>query len=85
MKTGRKITLELSDEVFAELADFKKRANISDTKTAIFALIKYALTLPPYFKSFDWELAEKEADDEIASGNVKEFTSLDAFLADLKA
>jgi hypothetical protein len=85
MKTGHKITLELPDEVLTELADFKKRANITDTKTAVFTLIRYALSLPQYFKNFDWEAAEKEADAEIASGKVKSFNTVDDFLADLKA
>jgi hypothetical protein len=43
------------------------------------------LTLPPYFKDFDWEKAEKEADAEIKAGKVKSFCSIDDFLVDLKA
>ncbi len=85
MKAGHKITLDIPDDVFAAIADFRKRAHIGDDKTAVFELIKYALTLPPYFARFDWKKAEEEADADIAAGNVKSFSSVDEFLADLKA
>lgn len=83
MKAGHKITLEIPDDVFKGIAAFRERAHISDDKTAVFELVKYALTLPPYFKGFDWEKAEKEADADIAAGRVKSFSSVDEFLADL--
>jgi len=85
MKAAHKITLEISDELFEEITDFKRKAHIPDAKKAIFELLKYALTLPPYFKNFDWEKAEKEVDAEIKAGKVKRFPSVDDFLADLKA
>jgi len=85
VKAGHKITLEIPDEVFKEIADFRRRAHIGDDKTAVFELIKYALTLPPYFARFDWKKAEEEADADIAAGNVKSFSSVDEFFADLKA
>ncbi len=85
MKAGHKITVEIPDEVFKEIADFKKLAHIGDDKTAVFELIKYALTLPPYFARFDWKKAEEEAEADIAAGNVKSFSSVDEFLSDLKA
>jgi hypothetical protein len=31
----------------------------------------------------DWELAEKEADKDLAAGNYKDFDTMEAFLADL--
>lgn len=85
MKSSHKITIDIPEEVFTGIANFKKRAHISDDKTAIFELLKYALTLPPYFHSFDWQKAEAEADSEITANNVKSFSSVDEFLADLKA
>lgn len=85
MNTGHKITLEIPDELFEEISDFKRKAHISDAKTAVFRLLKYALTLPPYFKDFDWKKAETDADAEIKAGKVKRFSSADDFLADLKA
>ncbi len=85
MKTAHKITLEIPDEFLKEIADFKKQAHITDDKAAILELIKYALTLPPYFARFDWEKAEEEADADIAAGKVKSFSTVDEFLADLKA
>jgi hypothetical protein len=85
MKTSHKITLELPDEVFKDIVAFKRTANIPDAKTAVFELIKYALTLPPYFADFDWQKAEDEADADIAAGKIISFSSVDDFLADLKA
>ena len=85
MKAGHKIVLEIPDEVFKEISDFRKRAHIGDDKTAVFELVKYALTLPPYFVGFDWKKAEEEADADIAARNVKSFSSVYEFLADLKA
>ncbi len=83
MKTGHKITLDIPDELFREIADFKQRSHIKDDKSAAFELIKYALSLPPYFAAFDWQKAEEETDADIAAGRVKSFSSVDAFLADL--
>lgn len=85
MKTGHKITLDIPDDIFREIADFKKRSNIKDNQSAAFRLITYALSLPPYFAAFDWQKAEKEADADITAGRVKSFSSVDDFLADLKA
>ena len=85
MKAGHKIILEVPDDVFDAIVAFKRQAHIGDDKTAVFELIKYALTLPPYFARFDWRKAEEEADADIAAGNVKSFSSVDDFLADLKA
>ena len=85
MKASHKITLEIPDEVFKEIADFRKRTHIGDDRTAVVELIKYALSLPPYFKAFNWEKAEKEADGDIAAGNVKSFSTVEEFLTDLKA
>jgi hypothetical protein len=85
MKTDRTITLEIPEDMAAELANFKRKSNISDTRVAVFELLKYALTLPPYFRNFDWEKAEAEADADIAAGRVACFASVEDLLADLKA
>jgi hypothetical protein len=45
--------------------------------------IPSALTLPPYFRNFDW--AEAEADADIAAGRVKCFSSVEEAVANLKA
>lgn len=85
MIASHKITIDIPDDIFDEIAEFKKRANIKDDKSAVFELIKYALSLPEYFKSFDWTAAELEADKDIASGRIKDFFSVDELLVDLKA
>jgi len=85
MKSHHKITVEVPDEIYADIVDFRKKLRIRDAKSAVVELIKYALTLPPYFTSFDWKKAEKEADADIKAGNVKRFSGVDDFLSELKA
>ena len=82
---GKKIALELPENMFNEVMKFKEESNLPDEKSAIYELLRYALTLPQYFRNFDWEMAEKEADADIASGRVKEFSSVEEFLNDLNA
>lgn len=85
MKTGHKITLEIPDALFEEISSYKKKAHISDDGSAVVSLLEYALTLPSYFKAFDWKKAEEEADSEITTGKTKSFSSVDEFIADLKS
>jgi len=75
MATTHKITIDISEELFNEISEFKKSANIADDETAIYRLLKNALFLPEYFKHFAWETAEKEADEDIISGKKKDFSS----------
>jgi hypothetical protein len=82
---SRKIVLEIPDDVIKEIDAFKDSAKIPDEEAAIFRLLRYALSMPPYFKDFDWQIAEKEADEDILEGRIKEFASADDFLTDLKA
>jgi len=85
MKAAHKITLEIPEDVFREISNFRKQAHICNAETAVVELVKYALSLPPHFRSFDWTKAEEEADADISAGNVKSFSSVDEFLADLRA
>lgn len=85
MATTHKITIDIPDELFNEISEFKKNANIADDKIAIYRLLKNALSLPEYFMRFDWETAEKEADEDIKSGKTKDFSSVEELLADLSA
>ena len=80
-----RITLEIPDDIFAEINEFKKKENITDNNYAIFKLIKSALSLPEYFRGFDWEKAEKEADEDILSGRIRDFVNADEFLAELNS
>lgn len=84
MHSTHKLTINLSDELLAEVDDFKQSAHKPSRAAAIAELIKYALTLPPYFKEFNWKKSEKAADEDIKSGHLKSFDSVDDFLADLK-
>ena len=73
------------DDIFQSIANFKKRMPIDNDSVAVSELLKYALSLPPYFASFDWRIAEEEADAGVEFGNVKSFASTNGFLADLRA
>lgn len=79
------ITLDLPEILVKEVEKYQTEANKSSQEEAIIELLQYALTLPEYFRDFDWEKAEKEADDAIAKGEVVTFESVEEFLADLKA
>lgn len=85
MKASHQVTLKIPDEIFNKITEYRKKSNLPDDESTIFELIKYALSLPSYFTDFDWEKAEKEADNDIASGKVKSFSSAEEFLSDLKA
>jgi hypothetical protein len=85
MGTTHRITMEIPDDVFVEIVNFKKKARIDDNATAAYELIKHALTLPAYFAKFDWKEAEKVADEDIEDGKVKSFSSVEDLMTDLKA
>jgi len=78
------LTINLSDEIIKEIERYKKVTHKKSTDDAVAELIRYALTLPPYFKDFDWKEAETEADEDIAAGKIKSFNSVEDFIADLK-
>jgi phenylacetate-coenzyme A ligase PaaK-like adenylate-forming protein len=78
------LTIKLPDDVLDEIERYKKSAHKKSTEEAVTELIKHALAMPPYFRDFDWEKAESEADEEIAAGKIKSFDSVEDFLADLK-
>ncbi|MBE0426427.1 MAG: hypothetical protein IBX72_07245 [Nitrospirae bacterium] len=80
----RELTIKIPDDVFDEIERYRKSANKPNTEAAVAELIKYALSLPPYFREFNWEKAEAEADKEIAAGKTRSFDSIEDFLSDLK-
>ncbi|MCX8028333.1 MAG: hypothetical protein N3A62_10865 [Thermodesulfovibrionales bacterium] len=80
-----KITIDISEEILKEIEEFKQRQNISDDSTAIFTLIKSALSLPEYFRTFDWQKAEIQADENILDGNIKTFEDVDEFISELNS
>jgi hypothetical protein len=80
----RELTIKIPEDVFDEIERYRKSANKPNTEEAVAELIKYALSLPPYFRDFNWEKAEAEADKEIAAGKTRSFDSIEDFIADLK-
>ena len=79
-----KLTINLSDNMIEGIERYKKLAHKPTLEEAVTELINYALSLPIYFKGFDWEKAEAEADKEIASGKTKSFDTVEDFISDLK-
>ena len=77
------VTINLSKKILEEIERYKDSTHKKSTEDAVTELIEYALTLPQYFKSFDWEKAEAEADKEIAAGKTESFNSVDDFISDL--
>jgi len=82
---SKKVVLELPEHLLNEVEKFKEEAHMPNKESAILKLIEYAIGFPEYFRNFDWQKAEDEADEEIASGRVKEFASVNELIADLRA
>ncbi len=82
---SNQLTLNLSTDLFSEIENYMKSARLSRPENAVTALIQYALRLPPYFRDYDWEKAEKEADDQLAAGQTATFDNVDDFLEDLES
>lgn len=85
MPESRKLCITLPDKLFAEVERFRKSVKARSRSAAVVELIKYAISLPPYFKDFDWEKMEEEADMAIKKGEVKTFDSLEKLIKHLDA
>jgi hypothetical protein len=85
VKTEHKTTLQIPGAIYNDILNFKSRERIRDNKAAIVKLLKYAFTLPQYFKDFDWKKAEQKADKDIKAKKIASFSSVHGFLADFKA
>ncbi len=84
MPGTHKLTINLSDDLLDEIDKFKENTHKPSRAVAVAELIKYALTLPPYFRQFNWKQAEKEADEDIRTDCINSFDSIEDFLIDLK-
>lgn len=80
----QKLTINLSNDLVKEIEHYKEIAAEPSRAQAIIDLLKHALTLPPYFKGYDWKKAEAEADKAVKEGCVKSFKSVKELLVDLK-
>lgn len=83
MPHSKKVCITLSDDLLYEIDRFK--GSRQSRSATIANLLRYALTLPPYFREYDGENAEKEADNAIRNGNVESFNTIEEFLSDLKS
>lgn len=80
----QKLLLNIPDTLVEQIDHYKDIAKEPSRSKTIIDLLKYALTLPPCFKDFDWQKAEAEADEAIKKGKMKSFDDTKALLADLK-
>jgi hypothetical protein len=58
MQSNHKIVIDVPDDLFESISEFKKRMRIDNDGVAIFELLKYDLFLPRYFAFFDCRIAE---------------------------
>jgi len=81
---SHELTICLNNGILEEIERYKESTHKQNIEEAVTELINYALNLPPYFKNFDWETAEYDADMEIAAGKTKSFDTVEQFISDLK-
>lgn len=82
---AKKLTIEIPDDLLHEIDLYCKTSRKESASEAVVDLLKSALTLPEYFRNFDWEKAEKEADELAASGKVKTANSVEELVKDLES
>ena len=83
MDKRHSITVELTEDLFEQLQEYKKTTDLPDDESVVIELLRYALCLPPYFKEFNWSKAEMEADEDIRQGRTKRFSSVEDLINDL--
>ncbi len=84
MSRAQKITLTLSEKIVREIEKYRITAHKPSRSAAVRELLQTALSFPPYFRTYDREQAEREADEDIAAGRVNTFETVEDLLADLK-
>ena len=67
-----------------EIKRYKNITHKQNIEDAVRELINYALNLPLYFRKYNWERAEDEADKEIDSNKTKSFDTVENFIYDLE-
>jgi len=82
--TSCKLTISLSNNTLDEIKRYKKVMRKQSIEEAVTELINYALSLPLYFKNFNWKDAEDEANVEILSGKCESFDTLEDFISDIQ-
>lgn len=80
---NNELTINLSKKTLEDIKRYKESTHKKSTEDAVTELIEYALALPQYFKGFDWENAEAEADKEIATSQTESFNTVEDFISDL--
>ena len=76
----QKLLLNIPDNLVEQIDHYKDIAKEPSRSKTIIDLLKYALTLPPYFKDFDWQKAGKAYCFETGTGNDVPYKSLYSLL-----
>lgn len=85
MTTKAKLIIQVPKNLLDRVDDYRFAHRKHSRAEAVRELLDYALTLPPYFKGWDWEKAEAEADEAIKKGDfVGPFDNIKDALKSLK-
>ncbi|MBU0568141.1 hypothetical protein KKC52_08860 [bacterium] len=70
MATRAKLIIDVERGLLDRIDDYRFTHRKPSRAETVRELLDYALTLPPYFKDWDWEKAEAEADEAIRKGEL---------------
>lgn len=70
MSTRAKLIVDVERDLLDRIDDYRFTHRKHSRAETVRELLEYALTLPPYFKDWNWEKAEAEADEDIKTGRL---------------
>lgn len=85
MVKGLKLNIEIPDNLKKKLTEHISLNNGKSIETTVINLLEYALSpYPAYFRNYDWNIAEKEADKDIKDNQLKSSNSVKDLQNDLR-
>ena len=70
MAIKTKLIIQVPKDLLDRVDDYRFMHRKNSRAETVRELLDYALTLPPYFKDWDWEKAEAKADEAIKKGEL---------------
>ena len=70
MTTKAKLIIQVPKDLLDRVDDYRFTHRKHSRAETVRELLDHALTLPPYFKDWDWEKAEAGADEAIKKGQI---------------
>jgi len=70
MAIKTKLIIQVPKDLLDRVDDYRFMHRKHSRAEAVRELLDYALTLAPYYKDWDWETAEAEADEAIKKGEL---------------